>query len=113
MPSNNQQRARIRRATRTEGTENHQDALGFINANLTEIVETLTDKAKTGDVQAAKALFELSKEEFSRARSGANDPLLVRIREIRAAGSTLDEELWAKLYRNVPQPVMEMSKSPL
>ena len=97
MPSNNQQRARIRRATRTEGTETHQDALGYINDSLVEIVQSLTEKAKEGDTTAAKALFELSKEEFSRARSGANDPILIRIREIRAAGSKLEEELWEKL----------------
>lgn len=111
MPSNNQQRARIRRATRTEGTESHQDALGLITDALTNIVQSLTEKAESGDVQAAKALFELSKEEFSRARSGANDPLLIRIKEIRAAGSGMEQELWGKLYRNVDKPLMEMKSS--
>jgi hypothetical protein len=111
MPSNNQQRARIRRATRTDGTEDHQNALGLINESLVDIVESLTEKAKTGDTQAAKALFELSKEEFSRARSGANDPILLRIKEIRAAGSQIDEQLWAKLYRNVEKPQMEIRSS--
>lgn len=111
MPSNNQQRARIRRATRTEGTESHQDALGLINDSLVSIVQSLTEKAENGDTQAAKALFELSKEEFSRARSGANDPILIRIKEIRAAGSKMDEELWAKLYRNVEKPTMELKSS--
>lgn len=111
MPSNNQQRARIRRATRTEGTESHQDALGYINAALVHIVEALTEKAKAGDTQAASQLFKLSQEEFSRARSGANDPLLIRIKEIRAAGSGMEQELWGKLYRNVDKPLMEMKSS--
>lgn len=102
MASNNSPRARLRRSGRTEGTEAHQDALSHISENLGEIIDTLTEKAKAGDTQAAKALIDLSKDEFVRSRSGANDPLLVKIREIREAGSERQRQIWETLYRNVP-----------
>lgn len=106
MPSNNQQRARSRRAISTAGTENQQDALAKISENLADIIDTLTTTAKGGDVQAAKALISLQQEEFSRARSGANDPLLIRLREIREAGSPHLQKLWGTLYRNIPNTEM-------
>lgn len=103
MPSNNQQRARLRRSTSTAGTESQQDALAHISGNLNAIIETLTETAMNGDVQAAKALIALQQDEFSRARSGANDPLMIRLKEIREAGSPKLEALWNTLYKNNPK----------
>ena len=107
MPSNNQQRARLRRSTSTAGTETQQDALAHISDNLGDIIATLTENAKAGDVQAAKALISLQQDEFTRARSGANDPLLIRLKEIREAGSPMLEALWGNLYKT--QPKVEIS----
>lgn len=103
MPSNNQTRARVRRSANTEGTEAQQDALGLISDALPEIIESLANKAKNGDVNAGRALLALQQEEFSRARSGANDPMLLRLKEIREAGSPQLERIWATLYKNLPK----------
>jgi hypothetical protein len=103
MPANNQTRARLNRSISTEGTEAQQDALSYISDNLTSIVKSLTALAKRGDVQAAKALIALQQEEFIRAKSGANDPLLVRLQEIREAGSPKIRQLWGTLYKNTPR----------
>lgn len=107
MPSNNQRRARAQRSVSTAGTENHQGALGLISTGLETMVQSLLDKANEGDVQAARVLLSLQSEEFSRSRSGANDPLMIRIKEIREAGSKMEEELWSVLYRKVEVPVFK------
>lgn len=102
MPSNNQSRARSRRSINTSGTEVHQDALSLINDSLNDIVQSLTEKAKQGDNNAAKQILDMAKDEFVRARSGANDPMMIRVQQIREAGSPKLEALWAQMYRNVP-----------
>lgn len=98
--ANGRSRARMDRAVSTEGTELHQDALAMAAESLNDVITTLRDQAKKGDVQASKALLELASTEIGRARSGANDPLLLRILEIREAGSQIEYDLWEKLYRN-------------
>jgi hypothetical protein len=75
----------------------------MISTALPEIIDALTNKAKNGDVNAGRALIALQQEEFSRARSGANDPLFIKLREIREAGSPKLQAIWGTLYKSVPQ----------
>lgn len=110
MPSNNQMRARARRSVSTEGTESHQTALGIASSALVEGMEVIAQRAREGDPDAMAMIIKLSGEEFSRARSGGNDPVLKEIKEIRAAGSPKLEALWGVLYKNVPRIEVDPSR---
>lgn len=94
------------RATNLSGTELHQDVLGIAADSLERIVTKLVQEADAGNMDAIGQLIKLNQEEFSRARSGANDPVLIRVQELRAAGSQMSYEIWKKLYRE-GVPVME------
>lgn len=94
------------RAINLDGTELHQDVLGIAAEGLERAVRKLVQESDAGNLDAINQLMKLSQEEFARARSGANDPVLLRVKEIRDAGSQMNYDLWQKLYRN-GIPVME------
>lgn len=104
--ANGRSRARMDRAVSTEGTQLQTDALAQAGQGLEAAIAKLVEKSALGDIQAIQALIALNSDEIGRARSGANDPLLLRILEIREAGSDIEYNLWEKLYRN-GVPVLE------
>lgn len=100
-------RARLDRAVSTDGTEIQSDVLLEASSGLLAAVKMLNTKAQNGDLNAIEALLKINADEFSRARSGANNPLLLRVIELREEGSQILEDTWKVLYRNGLPDVQE------
>lgn len=88
------------RAVSVDGTEVQSDVLEEAASGLLNAVKKLNEQAQAGNLNAIEALLKINADEFSRARSGANNPLLLRILEIREEGSEILAETWKVLYRN-------------
>ena len=100
MTNQRRGRARMDRAVSVDGTEVQSDVLEEAASGLLEAVRKLNEPAKSGNLNAIEALLKINADEFSRARSGANNPLLRRILEIREEGREILAETWQVLYRN-------------
>lgn len=97
-PGTPRSRMRINRAIQVDSEAMEVGAVAQLSAAIPWVIAGLIEDART-DPDARKQVIELVGDDIARARSGQRDELLLKLAEVRKAGSPILETLWARLEK--------------